>query len=181
MTAAQLELLKYPIGKFNWPRVEVTDSQLEEWIQQIHELPEKIEALVANFSEAQLNTPYRPDGWTVKQVIHHLVDSHTNSYIRYKWALTETAPVIKAYDEAKWALLPDYEAPVIVSIVMLKALHLKWTTLLKVLQPEDFDKTFVHPATGKVMDLRRVTGMYAWHGNHHYAHIEHLAKRNDWI
>ncbi|SFU43810.1 DinB superfamily protein [Pustulibacterium marinum] len=181
MTEAQLELLKYPIGTFVWANEEVSDEQLQEWIRQIEDLPAKLEKLIEHFTEEQFQTQYRPGGWTVQQVIHHLVDSHVNSYVRYKWALTEEKPIIKAYDEAKWAELPDYEVPPEVSIVMLKALHLKWTVLLKVMKPEEFNKSFIHPETGKEMDLRRVTGMYAWHGNHHYAHIEHLAKRNDWI
>lgn len=180
MTAEQLELLKYPIGKYNWPEY-ISEDQLYAWIEEIEELPEKLDRLVDGFTEEQFNTAYRPEGWTVKQVIHHLADSHINSFVRYKWTLTEDAPVIKAYHEERWAKLPDYEAPAKVSLVLLKALHLRWCILLRSLSAQDFDSIFIHPETGKRISLRSLTGMYAWHCKHHYAHIEHLAKRKGWV
>lgn len=176
MTPEQLELLKYPIGKYSWPET-ITKETLDEWVVSISELPSKLEILVLSFSEEQLDTPYRPGGWTVRQVVHHLVDSHVNSYVRYKWTLTEDCPVIKTYHEDRWAELNDYKADVKLSLQMLKALHIKWVFLLKVLTEEDFSKTFVHPETAKEISLRRLTGLYAWHGEHHYAHIAHLANR----
>lgn len=179
MTPEQLELLKYPIGKYSWPE-QILTEQLHGWMREISDLPEKLEALVEGFTEEQFNTPYRPEGWTVRQVIHHLVDSHINSFVRYKWTLTEDTPVIKAYHEDLWAQLPDYEAPASVSLVLLKALHIRWSILLQALTEEQLSRAFIHPETGRRINLRSLTGMYAWHSRHHYAHIEHLAIRKGW-
>lgn len=180
MTPEQLELLKYPIGKHHWP-AQITTELFKEWITEIETFPNRLEALVMPFSEKQLNTAYRPGGWTVRQVVHHVADSHVNSYIRYKWTLTEDKPVIKAYHEDRWAQLPDYSAPIAPTLAFLKALHTKWVLLLKSLSESDLQRTFIHPESKKEISLRALTGMYAWHCRHHYAHIEHLAKRHDWI
>ncbi|GLB53716.1 putative metal-dependent hydrolase [Neptunitalea chrysea] len=179
MTPEELHTLKYPLGDFEWP-MEVTDNQFEEAVKSIALLPEKLRLLVNGFSSEQLDTPYRPEGWTVKQVVHHLADSHANSYIRYKWALTEDMPTIKAYYEDRWANLYDYGMDINVSLQLLDALHKRWVHLLKSLNAEALKKVFIHPETKRVMDLKRSTLMYAWHGEHHYAHINNLILRMGW-
>ncbi len=133
-------------------------------------------------SEEQLDTPYRPGGWTVRQTIHHVSDSHHHSYTRFKWALTEDKPIIKAYYEDRWAELMDSKAaPIAMSLQHLKAVHFKLVYLLKRLSEEDLKKTFIHPGTKKEVSLKRNIGLYAWHGNHHYAHIENVLKRHKWL
>lgn len=181
MTEKELKALRYPIGKYN-PLVEVTDELLQEWIVSIENLPNKLSALVKDFSDEQLATPYRPGGWTVRQTLHHIGDSHANSYIRFKWTLTEDTPLIKAYEEAAWADLFDTkEAPINLALDFIEALHAKWVYLLKGLSEEQLNLRFVHPDSGKNISLRKTIGMYAWHSDHHYAHIEHLAKRESWV
>jgi len=181
MTDKELNLLRYPIGKYN-PLVEVTEELLNEWIQTIEQLPFNLRDLVGDFSEEQLATPYRPDGWTVRQTLHHIGDSHANSYIRFKWTLTENTPLIKAYDEAAWAELSDTrEAPIELALDFIQALHAKWVYFLKGLNEEQLNREYVHPDSGKKITLRKTIGMYAWHSEHHFAHIKHLAKREGWI
>ncbi len=173
--------IRYPIGKFQVP--EIIDSALiKKWILIIEEFPEKLESLTSGLSEEQLNTPYRENGWTVRQVIHHCADSHHNSYTRFKWTLTEESPVIKAYFEERWAELFDTKsAPIFLSIDYLKALHRKWVYLLKGLSNEQLSKNFIHPESNSTVGLKENIGIYAWHCNHHYAHIEHLLKRKKWL
>ena len=131
-------------------------------------------------NDSQLDTPYRPEGWTVRQLVHHLADSHMNSYVRFRWALTEPDPTIKAYDEKGWALLPDARsAPVDVSLRLLAALDERWTDLLRALTSDDWNRTFQHPQSGK-QSLGRAAGVYAWHGRHHVAHITGLRRRMSW-
>ncbi|WP_027392300.1 YfiT family bacillithiol transferase [Aquimarina latercula] len=167
--------LQYPIGKFKSPNT-ITKEQITTWIKDIEELPKKIEKLVSNFSEAQLETPYRPDGWTARQVIHHIHDSHHNGYIRFKWALTEEQPVIKAYYEDRWAELFDTKsAPIHLSLDLIKALHAKWVYFLKGLSDEDLEKVFIHPEGDVAISLAEDIGIYAWHGNHHLAHLQIVA------
>ena len=138
-------------------------------------------SLVRNLNEKQLNTPYRPGGWTVKQVAHHVGDSHLNSYVRLKWTLTESNPIIKAYDEGAWANLADYEADdLTLSLSFLDLLHQKWVLLLKSLNDEQWDRAFIHPETNNQVILKEYAGLYAWHCNHHYAHIDELIKREGW-
>lgn len=180
MDSTTLESLKYPIGKYNWDQ-EITDEVLNGWISTIEQFPARVEALVSGFNETQLDTPYRPDGWTVRQVLHHVSDSHLNSYIRYKWALTEEKPLIKIYYEDRWAKGAEYEGPVEIPMQMLKSLHVKWTHLLRSLTDSDFQRSFIHPESTKEISLYRLTGMYAWHCNHHYAHVANLAKREGWV
>ncbi|MDH5474416.1 MAG: putative metal-dependent hydrolase [Cyclobacteriaceae bacterium] len=163
--------LKFPIGKFNAPD-EITSAHIDEWISQIESLPKRLTHLVKNISEEQLDTPYRPDGWTVRQVIHHIPDSHINSYMRFKWALTEDNPTIKAYIETAWAELPDTkDQPIQISLHLLTAVHAKLVALFRSMSPEQMKRTFVHPATGKKVTLEKNIGSYAWHGNHHLAHV----------
>lgn len=181
MMDKELNALKYPIGKFN-PLMKVTDNLLKEWVSTIEELPSKLTELVSNFSIEQLDTPYRPGGWTVRQTLHHLGDSHANSYIRFKWALTEDTPLIKVYDEAKWAELSDSKnAPISLALDFLQALHAKWVYLIKGLNEENLDARFIHPDSGKKISLRKTIGMYAWHSAHHFAHIQNLVKREGWV
>lgn len=167
-----MEHLKYPIGRYKRQLV-IKPSHIDNWIATIEEQPTKFKALVEHLSETELNTPYRPEGWTIRQVVHHVVDSHMNSLIRFKWTLTEDNPTIKAYYEDRWARLEDYkQTPVAVSLQLLTSLHQRWVILLKSLTPEQLKRTFVHPESGDTIPLDALIGMYAWHGNHHIAHIE---------
>ena len=175
-----LEKLKYPIGKLNIP-TEISDKTIKNWIEIIENHPNKITSLVANLTDNQLDTPYRPDGWTIRQVVHHLGDSHVNSYIRFKWTLTENKPIIKAYYEDRWVELSDTKyAPIQISLDFLKMLHAKWVYLLKSLTEDDLKKCFIHPETNKEITLAKNIGIYAWHCKHHYEHINQLVIRNGW-
>ncbi|MFI2744390.1 YfiT family bacillithiol transferase [Zhouia sp. PK063] len=179
MTSEQLELLKYPIGKLNFPE-QVTATHIEEWKKNIETFPERFSALVNDLNDEQLNTPYRPGGWTVRQLIHHVADSHTHAYIRFKWTLSEENPIIKAYNQDGYANLNDSKGPIDLSLTYLKALHAKLIYLINGMEPEDFNRTFIHPENKMVYSLLRTLATYAWHGEHHYAHINHLLKRKDW-
>lgn len=167
--------LQYPIGKFQCPQ-RITQEHISNWIHDIEELPAKIAKLVSGFTEEQLETSYRPGGWTARQVIHHIHDSHHHGYIRFKWALTEDKPVIKAYDEGRWAALFDTKsAPVYLSVDIIKALHVKWVYFLKGLSENDIEKKFIHPEGNVEISLAEDIGIYAWHGNHHLAHLQIIA------
>jgi hypothetical protein len=180
MENKELEKLKYPIGHFSPPEP-ITEEDIKSYISDIEELPGKLKNLVSNLSEEQLNTAYRPKGWTVKQVIHHIADSHMNAYIRFKLALTEDTPTIKPYYEDKWAELADSKNTSIdVSLKLLESLHERWINLLKSMTKKDFEKSFFHPEHGKEFSLDEVAGMYSWHSKHHFAHIEELKKRKGW-
>ena len=168
-----LEVLRYPIGKFS-PPAHISPETLAAWIGDIERLPRDARMQVGDMSAAELDTPYRPGGWTVRQVVHHLGDSHMNSFVRFKWALTEERPTIKAYWEARWARLPDYAVvPVPAALDFLDALHLRWVALLRNLPPVDLEREFVHPESGPVT-LALTIGNYAWHGRHHLAQIAAL-------
>ncbi|NVK52585.1 MAG: putative metal-dependent hydrolase [Flavobacteriaceae bacterium] len=176
-----LEQLKYPIGKVQLP-TEITKENIQNWIQTIEYFPKKIEALVRNLSDEQLETPYRKGGWTIRQTVHHCGDSHVNSYIRFKWTLTENQPTIKPYFEERWAEIFDTKnAPIALAINFIYAVHAKWVYLLKGLTDDDLNKTFIHPESGDTVSLKKNIAIYAWHCNHHYAHIENLLKRKNWI
>jgi len=170
--------LRYPIGKFEDLAPVTVDDRIR-WIEQIESLPEQMRDAVEGLGDAQLDTPYRPGGWTIRQVVHHVPDSHLNSYVRFKWALTEDEPVIKAYDEVGWANLADYGAPVGPSLNFLAALHAKWVTLLRSMTDEQWARRFVHPVSGP-MALAQAVGSYAWHGRHHLAHITSTVEREGW-
>ncbi|HXG63902.1 MAG TPA: bacillithiol transferase BstA [Blastocatellia bacterium] len=171
--------LRYPIGNFQVDN-DITDEKRQVWIQQIAETPARLREAVAGLSPEQLETPYRPGGWTVRQVVHHVADSHLNSYIRFKLALTEREPTIKPYDEAQWAELIDGRAaPLEVSLALLDSLHTRWVMLLRSLSPEDFQRKFYHPERGP-MNLNINLSLYAWHGRHHTAHITSLRERRGW-
>jgi uncharacterized damage-inducible protein DinB len=172
--------LRYPIGKFN-PPSGWTPGHVAEWVSAIASTPAGVRSAVNGLSEAQLDTPYRPDGWTVRQVVHHLVDSHINSYCRFRLALTEDNPTIKPYDQKRWAELVDARtAPIEPSLTMLDALHLRWVLLLEELTPADLERTFNHPERERPMPLWRNLALYAWHGRHHTAHITALRAREGW-
>ena len=180
MEEAVLEKLKYPIGKYSIPSP-ITEAHLEEWIDILEHLPARLEAMVHPLNEEQLETPYRPGGWTVRQVVHHVSDSHHHSYVRFKWALTEDNPVIKPYFEKEWAGLFDTRtAPIQMSLNHLKAVHFKLVYLLKGLTKEQLQRTFTHPDGNEVTTLEENIGRYAWHGSHHFAHIQNLIERNNW-
>ncbi|QHT64076.1 bacillithiol transferase BstA [Paenibacillus lycopersici] len=174
------EQLKYPIGRFAAPG-DITAGMRNEWIEEIAALPRLLREAVSGLTEEQLGTPYRDGGWTVRQVVHHLPDSHMNSFIRFKLALTEEKPTIKPYDESAWAELPDAKgAPVEASLSLLEALHERWVALLRSMDEAAFARVFVHPETGREIRLDTNLGIYAWHGKHHLAHITGLAKRSGW-
>jgi hypothetical protein len=171
--------LRYPIGKFTYEG-SPTPEQRQELLLHIEQAPVQLRAAVKGLSQQQLDTPYRPEGWTVRQVAHHVPDSHLNAYVRFKLALTEDEPTIKPYAEDRWARLADTQAtPVEVSLTMLDSLHDRWLRLLRSFQPEDWKRTFRHPELG-VMNLEKTLALYAWHGRHHVAHITSLRERNGW-
>ena len=170
--------LRYPIGQFEHAGP-VTENDLERWFADLEALPEQMRSAVTGLSDAQLDTPYRPGGWTIRQVVHHMPDSHLNSYIRFKWALTEDEPTIKAYDEARWAELPDSRLPIGPSLMFLDIIHTKLLLLLRNVSREQLERRFVHPASGST-ELAWNVGMYAWHGRHHLAQITGLLEREDW-
>ncbi|MGH9497245.1 MAG: YfiT family bacillithiol transferase [Candidatus Sulfotelmatobacter sp.] len=171
--------LSYPIGKFHFDGT-LTDEQKKVMIGEIAETPAKLRSAVKGLSEARLDTPYRPGGWTVRQVTHHVPDSHMNAYVRFKLALTENEPAIKAYEQQLWAELADTkETPIEVSLALLDSLHNRWVRLLRSIKPEEWKRTFRHPELGMV-SLERNVALYAWHGKHHVAHITELRKQMSW-
>jgi DinB superfamily len=171
--------LRYPVGKFSFPK-SISVEQRREWIRDIAAAPALLRAAVAGLNEAQLDTPYRPEGWTVRQVVHHVPESHMNSYVRFKLALTEDVPTIKPYDEARWARLPDIAVtPIETSLALLEALHARWAPLLEGMSVADFGRAFRHPEIGLVR-LDQNLALYAWHGKHHAAHITSLRERMGW-
>lgn len=169
---------RYPIGKYE-PQPFST-AQKEKWLADIRFLPEELESSIINLDAAQLQTAYREGGWTVQQLVHHVADSHMNAYTRFKLGLTENNPVIKPYDEKAWALLPDNDLPVNLSLTILHALHLRWYTAIKDMADADWERTVVHPEHGREMSLWLLLGLYAWHGKHHTAHINSLREIKGW-
>jgi hypothetical protein len=162
---------RYPIGKFQAPAAPLSPDERARLVTEIEEAPARLREAVQGLSEAQLNTPYRPGGWTLRQVVHHVPDSHMNAYIRFRMALTEEQPTIKPYEEARWAELPDGRSvPIEVSLTLLAALHTRWVAMLRALKPEEWQRTYRHPEMGLV-PLERALALYAWHGKHHVAHI----------
>lgn len=173
------EALRFPVGRYK-PQPQATPQDRAEWLNELESLPAKLRQAVEGLSNEQLDTSYRPGGWTVRQVVHHLPDSHMNSYMRFRFALTEDTPLIKPYDEATWAELTDAKsAPIGLSLGLLENLHARWTILLRSLSDAQFARSFRHPAMGDVR-LDTALGLYAWHGRHHLAHITNLRQRNGW-
>ena len=173
--------LRYPLGKFQRPGAALTADQRREFIADIEQAPARLVSALKNLKAEQLDTPYRPGGWTVRQVVHHVPDSHMNAYVRMKLALTEDEPQIKPYDEARWAELPDGKtSPIEPSLAILENLHKRWVLMLKALTPAEFSRKFRHPDWEKPMSLDDSLALYAWHGKHHVAHISALRERNAW-
>ena len=180
ISISDLEKLKFPIGKFQPPFV-IDNSHLENYINTIQNFPEKLKLETKGLSDQQLNTPYRPEGWTIRQVVHHCADSHMNSLIRFKLALTEDTPTIRPYHEELWAELPDSSSlPIQSSIKMLEGIHERWSFLLKNISDVQWNNTFIHPADKKQVTLKENVGIYAWHCDHHLAHITTLKKAKGW-
>ena len=174
-----MDSLKYPLGEYI--EQPFSASLLQERLLDIKVLPAQLEYAVQNLDEAQLQTPYRPGGWTVHQLVHHVADSHCNAYTRFKLGLTEDNPSIKPYDENAWAELSDTtNLPINISITFLHALHLRWTEVLKNIKENEWNRTVFHPEHKKEMTLWLLLGMYAWHGKHHTAHITTMRTRNKW-
>lgn len=170
------EALRYPTGRFA-PQESYTRQELDQNIQRIATLPSRIEALVKNFSPQAFDTTYRDGGWTGRQVLHHVTDSHTNAYIRFKWALTEDTPVIKAYNEKLWAETPEVKLDPAISLNLLKPLHVKWVALLQALTMDDLKREYIHPETRKNTKLSTIVAMYAWHGDHHLGHLKIISEK----
>ena len=174
-----MDELKYPIGKFD-----ATDEKWSIHVQNIDYIanyPKLIIGVVSKLNEAQMQTPYRPGGWTVTQLVHHIADSHMNAYIRFKLSLTETDPTIKPYNESEWAKLPDSNPQLINSaLILLEALHIKWATLMKSMSDQDWNKRYHHPEDKEFVDLSKALKMYHWHSAHHLAHITCLIQRENW-
>lgn len=175
-----MDNLRYPIGKFDRNRSSLSKEERKAAIDDIAALPQKLAHAIAGLNGKQLDTPYREGGWTVRQVVHHLADSHMNAYVRFKLALTEDTPTIKPYNEAKWADLADSRVtPVDVSVTLLDSMHARWVALLRSMKDEDWSRQLNHPEDG-VVPLDLLAGIYAWHGRHHVAHITGLRQRNQW-
>lgn len=175
-----LEQLKFPVGNFVPPK-DTAEAQRKHWIEEIASLPSQLRTAVVGLTEEQLNTPYRPGGWTIRQVVHHLPDSHMNSYMRFRLALTEDNPTIRPYEEQLWAELPDAaHGPIDLSLDLLEMLHKRWVVLLKAMDEGDYQKTFFHPGSKRTFRLATVLALYAWHSRHHLAHITELKKRKGW-
>lgn len=169
---------RYPIGRFEAPAT-LTGRERTALIDAVAAMPGAMERAVGGLSQPQLDTPYREGGWTVRQVVHHVPDSHLNAYVRFKLALTEAEPTIKPYDEALWAELPDARGEIATSLALLAALHARWVALLRALGDVEFARTYLHPELGTV-SLERALALYAWHGRHHVAHITSLRERRGW-
>lgn len=172
-----IEQLKYPIGQFQRPEI-ITTEQIDEWTKIIENFPSKLNEEIKNLTEIELQKQYRPNGWTITQVVNHCADSHMNSFIRFKLALTEETPIIKPYFESLWAELPDSkDYPINDSLKLLEGLHARWINLLKTLTETDLKRAFIHPETQERISLKTNIGIYAWHCEHHLAHIKN-AKQN---
>ncbi len=164
------EALRYPIGRFHKPET-ISSELVTQWIDDIAQFPTQLALALDRLPADGLSLRYRPGSWTVRQVVHHVADSHLNAYIRFKWALTEDTPTIKAYAEKGWAETPEVAAtPVAISQQLLEALHVRWITLLRALSPEDLQRQYIHPDSGAT-SLQEAIGMYSWHARHHLAHI----------
>jgi len=172
--------LRFPIGEFQWPE-SASPGDIATWLDDIEIFPADLRRVVTPLNQDQLDTPYRPGGWTVRQVVHHVGDSHLNSMVRFKLALTEDNPTIRPYNEAAWADLADYRAtPIPLALEFLEALHTRWLLLLRTLGPSDWKRTLDHPEWDRPLPLDTVAALYSWHGKHHLAHITSLLDREGW-
>ncbi len=175
-----LDVLRYPTGKFDYGKSFPLD-ETKQHIAAIDELPIKLTELVGKWGDDRLDTRYRPEGWTIRQLVHHVADSHINAYVRTKLTLTEDNPTIKPYEEGEWAKLPDARLDVASSLVILRNLHQRWVAVLNSLSETDLQRTYFHPGSQKTVMLSELIGLYAWHGEHHYQHVYRLAERNGWL
>lgn len=172
------EDLRYPIGKFS-KDFDISAELRRQFINEINDLPNNLKAAVQDLNDERLDTPYRPEGWTIRQTVHHIADSHLNSQIRFKLALTEETPTIRPYFEERWAELDDSFLPIEPSIKIIEGLHHRWTTLLNSMSESDFQRKLIHPDSGE-WTLSQMLALYAWHGKHHTAHITKLRERKNW-
>ncbi len=173
-----IEDLRFPLGNFD-KSIEITPELRKELVQTISDLPKNLAKAVSDLNEEQLETPYRPEGWTVRQTVHHVADSHLNSFIRFKLALTEDTPTVRPYAEDRWATLADSKMPIDVSLKIIEGVHARWTALLESMTEEDFQKQLKHPDSG-VWTLEKMLALYGWHSGHHTAQLTKLRVRNDW-
>jgi hypothetical protein len=177
---AEMELLQYPIGQFDW-RIDTDASQREHWLGLIADTPAQLRRAVSGLTRDQLDTPYRPGGWTVRQVVHHYADDHMNSYVRFKLALTEEAPVIKPYSEPLWAEVPEARCgPIEPSLDLLAALHVRWVAAWRALKEGEWARVFQHVRRQRPISLHDLAALYAWHGRHHVAQVRALRTRSGW-
>jgi hypothetical protein len=175
-----IDSVRYPVGKYEKPD-KVLKSDISRWRKEIERLPRDLKKLVAGWNNEQLDSPYRDGGWTVRQVIHHLADSHINAYCRIKWALTEDNPTVKPYEEKLWAELSDARtADIKSSLQILTGIHKRWGLAIRAMSKEDYKRTFFHPVNGSNQSIGEIIGMYAWHGRHHLAHIQNLKTAKGW-
>ena len=180
LASPDLELLKYPVGRLTY-EASPSARSIAGWIQQLSTLPEQMREVTKGLSAAQLDTPYRPEGWTIRQVVHHVPDSHMNAYIRTNWTLTEDHPTIKPYDQDSWAASPySRTAPIDDSLDLLAALHARWIVVLRSLSPEQWQRRYYHPEDQRDCALSDLLQVYAWHSRHHHAHIQGVRQRNAW-
>ena len=180
MKESEIHNLRYPVGEYS-PKKDITAGDVARYIKTIEDFPGKVKQAVSGLSNAQLDTPYRDGGWTIRQVVHHAVDSHINSYTRFKLTLTEDTPAIRPYFEDRWAELPEAKTgPVEISIPLLEALHRRWSLMLRNITEKELKRKFYHPESKKEMALDELMGLYAWHCDHHLAHITGLKKRMNW-
>ncbi|GAB4017837.1 bacillithiol transferase BstA [Spirosoma migulaei] len=175
-----IDTLRYPIGDFVYGQSFSVDDT-NRHIAIIATLPDKLAELVSEWEDDRLDTPYRPGGWTVRQLVHHVADSHINAYVRTKLALTEPHPTISPYEEGEWAKLPDARLAIAPSLAILKNLHLRWVTVLEALSEAELQRTYYHPGSQRTFLLAEVIALYAWHSEHHYQHAYRLAERNGWV
>ena len=176
------DTLRYPTGRFQRPKRTLEAGERRQMIDAIDRTPVEFRAAIRGLSEDQLDTPYRPGGWTVRQVVHHLPDSHMNAFIRFKLALTEETPTIKPYDEAEWAKLSDArDTPIETSLTLLTALHERWARLLRAMTSSDFERKLNHPEWDAPLSLDSMLALYSWHGAHHTAHVTKLRERMGWL
>jgi hypothetical protein len=176
MDAEQLEKLMYPIGNFKDP-LEYNPGDIKRWIREIEDLPGLCRIELEQFSNEMLDESYKPGGWTARQVIHHIADSHMNAYIRFKLTLTEELPTIKPYAEALWAELPDSKAPIEISLDLLEVLHRRFVIVLKSINEEQFNRSYFHPGNNRKYSLKNALALYAWHGKHHLEHVRIVRRK----
>jgi hypothetical protein len=180
MLPEEFEKLKYPVGKFMFPE-STTAEQRAAWIESIRKLPGELEAMTESWNVGQWKTPYRPEGWTAHQLVHHIADSHMNCFIRFKLGLTEDNPTIKPYDQGAWAEMKDVSAlPAAVSLQIINGVHQRLVHVLKNMSDDDYKRTIFHPEMNKVIGLDKMLALYGWHSDHHYMHLKNLKKSREW-